>query len=64
MGFIELTSKVTGKRIALRIENISRIYEEDDGGCFIVMFETKRSGFGPYVQESYHTVMAMLKGQI
>ena len=61
--FIELTSKTTGTRIALRVADITRVYEEDDG-CFIVMYETKRSGYGPSVQESYHTVMAMLKGQI
>ena len=62
--FIEVTDK-TGKRNAVNVEKIRLLIEYDGGGCFIVTSETpKRGWFGFEPQESYHTVMAMLKGQI
>lgn len=61
MKFIEVTSQATGEKFAINVSTISRIYREDDG-CFIVTLETKRSGYGSHVKESYDTIMARLNG--
>ena len=55
MSFIEVTSVVTGKRVTVNLADINRVIEEDDG-CWIATFETKKTLWGFSVKESYEKV--------
>ena len=64
LQFIELTSKGDGKRIAVNVETIRQVLEKENG-CSIVTAEDAKEGFSGWgIEESYHTVMAMLTGKI
>lgn len=42
MKFIELDDKITGLKVLININNISQIYQTDDGKCYIIFNNDNR----------------------
>lgn len=63
MKFIEVTARDLVKRIAIPVERIVRVIEEDKG-CFLAVNERKRHLIGISVFESYDEVLEMLNSTL